>query len=376
MKSLIIVVLFMGLAVSAQAAVMGSAYEYQAGFSEVFDSMGTNTVAPGETGDTSWSLVVNNSEMAEDLVAATADTWGGTTDGFNAGADSDRSLAFGKTGGHAENSHLTVRLVNASGAELSEIELTYDLECPWIRFDNSKKNKYREAALQVSFSTDLVHWVSMPGFESGVNNSQATQATTWLTDAEMDAQGLAQRNVGGLFSLPAPLAEGQEFYIRWKTVWSKNVKNMTYGIDNIGGPALPVDSDGDGLTDDEEAELGTDAFNADSDGDGMNDGDEVIAGTQATNVNDVLHLWVDVNTEEELIGESLAADSSSKNPLYGVVKWQTVDGRKYTLMQTPDLNQAFETVPGYYRKAGHGNVMAYMQQSSDRMYYKILVERE
>lgn len=35
------------------------------------------------------------------------------------------------------------------------------------------------------------------------------------------------------------------------------------------------DSDGDGLTDGEEAVLGTDPFNADSDGDGLNDGDEV-----------------------------------------------------------------------------------------------------
>lgn len=38
---------------------------------------------------------------------------------------------------------------------------------------------------------------------------------------------------------------------------------------------LPKDSDGDGLTDDEEAKLGTDPFNKDTDGDGLTDGDEV-----------------------------------------------------------------------------------------------------
>ncbi len=38
---------------------------------------------------------------------------------------------------------------------------------------------------------------------------------------------------------------------------------------------LPKDSDGDGLTDDEEAKLGTDPFNKDTDGDGLSDGDEV-----------------------------------------------------------------------------------------------------
>jgi len=37
----------------------------------------------------------------------------------------------------------------------------------------------------------------------------------------------------------------------------------------------PVDTDGDGLTDAEEEELGTDPMNADTDGDGLTDGDEV-----------------------------------------------------------------------------------------------------
>ena len=40
----------------------------------------------------------------------------------------------------------------------------------------------------------------------------------------------------------------------------------------------PVDTDGDGLTDDEEKEIGTDPNNPDTDGDGINDGDEVNGG--------------------------------------------------------------------------------------------------
>ena len=40
-------------------------------------------------------------------------------------------------------------------------------------------------------------------------------------------------------------------------------------------PEQPKDSDGDGLTDEEEAKLGTDPFNKDTDGDGLTDGDEV-----------------------------------------------------------------------------------------------------
>jgi hypothetical protein len=45
----------------------------------------------------------------------------------------------------------------------------------------------------------------------------------------------------------------------------------------------PVDSDGDGLTDSEEADLGTDPNNPDTDGDGINDGDEVAGGTDPNN---------------------------------------------------------------------------------------------
>ena len=44
----------------------------------------------------------------------------------------------------------------------------------------------------------------------------------------------------------------------------------------------PVDTDGDGLTDEEETSLGTDPNNADSDGDGLTDGTEVTLGTDPT----------------------------------------------------------------------------------------------
>ena len=43
-----------------------------------------------------------------------------------------------------------------------------------------------------------------------------------------------------------------------------------------------IDSDGDGLTDGEETDLGTDPDDPDSDGDGVEDGDEVAAGTDPT----------------------------------------------------------------------------------------------
>ena len=45
------------------------------------------------------------------------------------------------------------------------------------------------------------------------------------------------------------------------------------------GDGGPSDSDGDGLTDDEEASIGTDPLDEDTDGDGLTDADEVERGT-------------------------------------------------------------------------------------------------
>ncbi len=50
------------------------------------------------------------------------------------------------------------------------------------------------------------------------------------------------------------------------------------GLELEAGPVVEIDTDNDGLTDDEELALGTDPTLADTDGDGVNDGDEVAAG--------------------------------------------------------------------------------------------------
>ncbi len=54
---------------------------------------------------------------------------------------------------------------------------------------------------------------------------------------------------------------------------------MLAGCAAVDDPTADVDSDGDGLTDAREVELGTDPFNADTDGDGISDADEIAAGT-------------------------------------------------------------------------------------------------
>jgi len=55
------------------------------------------------------------------------------------------------------------------------------------------------------------------------------------------------------------------------------------------GPADDVDTDGDGLMDAEESELGTDMESADTDGDGYRDGDEVREGSDPTDPDSLIY---------------------------------------------------------------------------------------
>ncbi|GEM_PF-5756804 len=72
-------------------------------------------------------------------------------------------------------------------------------------------------------------------------------------------------------------------------------------------PPPPVDSDGDGLTDEQEIALGTDPFNPDTDNDGLTDGEEVnIYGTDPLNP--------DTDGDGFLDGEEVRAGYDPKGP--------------------------------------------------------------
>ncbi|MCB9766383.1 MAG: redoxin family protein [Alphaproteobacteria bacterium] len=70
----------------------------------------------------------------------------------------------------------------------------------------------------------------------------------------------------------------------------------------------PVDSDGDGLFDDEEDELGTDPSNADTDGDGLSDSEEVNGGLDPLNPDSDLD---NVSDGDEVSAGSDAMDCAS-----------------------------------------------------------------
>lgn len=90
----------------------------------------------------------------------------------------------------------------------------------------------------------------------------------------------------------------------------------------------PVDSDGDGLTDDEEAELGTDPNNPDTDGDGLTDWEEVniydteplLFDTDGDGVGDGDEVFSNPSTDP------LVADRVCTQPPAGMVGWWPGDG--------------------------------------------------
>lgn len=73
--------------------------------------------------------------------------------------------------------------------------------------------------------------------------------------------------------------------------------------DDTGGPG--GDIDGDGLSNDEEAELGTDPAHADTDGDGVNDGSEAAAGS------DPLDNRSFADTDGDLVPDAVEADDGT-----------------------------------------------------------------
>jgi hypothetical protein len=109
----------------------------------------------------------------------------------------------------------------------------------------------------------------------------------------------------GAFTLEWPTIIGKAYQIQYSynlTNWAKlgdkiNADSTSHSIginatqeDTTVPPKLfwrvtitDVDSDGDGLTNAEETQLGTDPYNVDSDGDGFSDQSEVVLGTGPTN---------------------------------------------------------------------------------------------
>jgi fibronectin-binding autotransporter adhesin len=107
--------------------------------------------------------------------------------------------------------------------------------------------------------------------------------------------------------------------------------DSTYGSTNVvlEAVAASADSDGDGLTDDQETALGTNAFDPDSDDDGMNDGDEVVAGSNPRDADSIGYRII----QEQKLGGAV------------VVRWSSTSNRTYDVLSATNLNGAQNWTP-------------------------------
>ena len=125
------------------------------------------------------------------------------------------------------------------------------------------------------------------------------------------------------------------------------------------GSGVLLDSDGDGLSDTEEALVGTDPLNPDSDYDGLSDGAEVLTGTDPLDAGSVF--------------EIMALDKVSGT---GFVRatWTSVAGKSYTLEASSDLINWVVVASGIVASGSTTSQLDSNASGADRRFYRVRVE--
>jgi hypothetical protein len=108
----------------------------------------------------------------------------------------------------------------------------------------------------------------------------------------------------------------------------------------VGGEVIDMDSDGDGLTDAEEAALGTNPNAIDTDGDGATDGAEaLVAGTSPLDAGSYLRI---LEIQRASGGEA-------------TVTWSSVEGKQYAVEFRPDGGDWGDVASGVDAAAGESS---------------------
>jgi hypothetical protein len=110
----------------------------------------------------------------------------------------------------------------------------------------------------------------------GATFSCREACTTYLARASAEDTDGSVRWAYGSFDTPCPVGAAPATAIDDVVTPTTSATTTTWS---------PTDYDGDGLTNDEEAEIGSDPDDPDTDGDGLIDGEEVFLGTDPTNAD-------------------------------------------------------------------------------------------
>jgi hypothetical protein len=122
------------------------------------------------------------------------------------------------------------------------------------------------------------------------------------------------------------------------------------------------DPDGDGLSNTEEYDNGTDAQLADTDNDGKSDYEEIMAGTDPTDHTSVFRI------------ESIVTDGDGANQ-WITIRWQTVPGRSYQVHSQEEPGSAWTRV-GPLRSGTGGSISQTepLEAGASARYYRIEAE--
>jgi hypothetical protein len=195
---------------------------------------------------------------------------------------------------------------------------------PYLKFDVSGiSGTVTEATLFINSDNEdgLVHAWSVSDnswTETGITWSNAPARETLIGSQQAFLSSLVAIDITGYISDNGTYSIGLGNDGSFGDFFSRETGDGAY-LQLI---TMPLDSDGDGLSDEDEIGIyGTNPLLSDTDGDGMDDGREVLAGTDPLDEEDVF---------------KVASFSSSEADVYSM-HWNTVTGRDYSLWSNPDL---------------------------------------
>ncbi|MCK6503439.1 hypothetical protein L6R53_08590, partial [Myxococcota bacterium] len=184
--------------------------------------------------------------------------------------------------------------------------LTVDLD--WANFGEGRA---RDASLTLTLPSGLVFDSASDGglYDSG--DHEVDWALGTVVSGDMgDTETLLDVSASGTYAFQATLV----YYVeatRFEVTWEGEID-------------FSLDRDGDRLTDEEEADLGTDPLDPDTDDDGLGDGDEVLdIGTDPLDEDSDDDGLTDGDEVEVFDTDPLDADSDDDDLLDGEEVWET-----------------------------------------------------